>query len=361
MLSHGIQDRNFRLVNEFISQHLKFLPSGTIGRAPTLPAASYGLFVLRAELTLRYAGPLPPQVHAGQLVEVLPRRFPAFLGVVPPERFPRPPAGAAGEVADLAPIELGRDGEVAPGVLAHDSQVAVVQAELLQEPVDGVGVISIVMTSERCILYQRFDGPTCVDLRRDAAKQIVHLRHVVDLLPPCDQERRVPDLVAGHGLSLTAGPGHGPLLLIRVLPLPGKPRCLQLPGSRPSLPRSPAGLGRSCSSCAARDNSLRRTFQSSAYNASCAGVMSVITAASHVTQTATLSCCRLTASGSRSQAVHYAAQVEIAHAEGGYPARCMSLADLRFQRRLNVISRHHAFIDRDFELADQSRGAIGYP
>ena len=89
--------------------------------------------------------------------------------------------------------------------------------EIVQEPIDGAGVISPFSPClEPCALYQRFNGPAGIDLRRDTAKQIVHLRRVVTA---ATRERRVPDLIAVHGGSLAARPIH-------------------LPGDRPVMSRS---------------------------------------------------------------------------------------------------------------------------
>src|SRR5579863_8964902 len=110
-----------------------------------------------------------------------------------------PPAG------DLAPHGI----EATPGICAHFSQFTGIRAkqELAEERVDGRDVISPPSRPECRIPGQWLDRPVSVELLRDAAEQIIDLRHVITAA--CDQESRVPDLFAGHWPSLVTGPVRG--------------------------------------------------------------------------------------------------------------------------------------------------------
>jgi hypothetical protein len=134
-----------------------------------------------------------------------------------------PIAGAAGLLAEVAPSirailetvlrvpgdpapgELGH-GEVTPRVFDHPSRpiLARVKKELVQEPVDGIDVICPPRChsySERCVADQLPGRPTGVQLRRDAAKQIVDLRHVI----PPGPKPRVKNVVSRTSPPFTGG------------------------------------------------------------------------------------------------------------------------------------------------------------
>src|SRR5215469_8993211 len=121
------------------------------------------------------------------------------------------------------------DGEVTPRVSDRPGHLSVALAaeKLLQEPVDGLDVVSspcspppesghgwilTVADSERGVLDQRcgLAGVQCI---RDASKQVVDRRGVVTRnhasgpLIPLD-EPCIPDLVPVHGRTTTAGPGR---------------------------------------------------------------------------------------------------------------------------------------------------------
>src|SRR5215469_3231006 len=122
------------------------------------------------------------------------------------------------------------DGEVTPRVSDRPGHLSVALAaeKLLQEPVDGLDVVSspcspppesghgwilAVDDSERGVLDQRSGRLAGVQCIRDASKQVVERRGVVTRNPapriPLD-EPCFPDLVPVHGRTTTAGPGRGP-------------------------------------------------------------------------------------------------------------------------------------------------------
>jgi hypothetical protein len=101
-------------------------------------------------------------------------------GVFPAHSLPRR-SSALGQVTRPAAGEIVPHGQVAPGVYGPSGQLRMVlpAEELIQEPVDGAGLIAKLSEPERHARDQRPNRPPGVELCSDAAQQIIDPGRVI--------------------------------------------------------------------------------------------------------------------------------------------------------------------------------------